>query len=297
MLAAGAAIGRPCQGPRLLRGAEPGGLRPGPAHHRRDLRCLLAGALQPAGRVCPGHHPAGAGAGGRLGRVRERARIHLPSAPGRQVPLDLLLHAEPRPQRRRRRVQPEAADGPQGSLLRLCRRHLALFRRHGDAGADQFDQQGRRPDGADQADAPGPGDPRRPRHGLRLDPFGGIRRRAAQGEEAARPRPAADRHRAVPVRRLSARRAHQLPGQSGLLARQAGDRPPVLPDQPRSARARQDDDRGQVPGDGRSDARHRRQAEGRSGHRRHADPGDRRRLSRLQHHSRSRSTTSACARR
>ena len=181
------------------------GIRPGPSHGPGDLRCLGQADLQPADRLRAGLDQGDPEPCGKLGDFAGRAPIHVSSAQGRQVSQDRGFHADARFRRRRRRLHLRSPDEQGRSVLRLCRRRVALFRGDVDAGADQIGRAGRRCDGQVHADAGRGAVHRRPRHGLRFDPVEGICRQArGRGQEGdARPRPG--RNRALPVRRATTR--------------------------------------------------------------------------------------------
>ena len=101
--------------------------------------------------------------------------------------------------------------------------HLGVFQRHVDAGSDQGNRQGRRPHRQVRAEPARSANDLEPRDGLRLDRIEGICRRDARRRHARNGQPGADRHRPVPVRRLSERRGDPLQGERGLLARRFAD--------------------------------------------------------------------------
>ena len=106
---------RSWQDPGLLRERQPGRIRPGPSHGAGDLRCILGKPIY--NRLTdfePGTTKRAPGPRRKLGRLARRARIHLPSPQGGQVPDDRGFHADARFQRRRRRLhlRAPAQQGP-----------------------------------------------------------------------------------------------------------------------------------------------------------------------------------------
>ena len=90
------------------------------------------------------------------------------------------------------------------------------------------DRQGRRPDGEVRAQ---PARRHRARHlpdGLRVDRLQGVRRPARRRRHQGAAERPAGRHRPLHLRRLPAGRGDPLPGQPGLVERQAADRRPDL---------------------------------------------------------------------
>ena len=135
-----------------------------------------------------------------LGSLGRRARIHLPPAPGRQVPDDRRFHADARLQRRRRGLLVRPPGQQEQPVVQLCRRaagsiSTACRCRTSSSRIDKVDDYTvkftlNRPNAPMLAE---------PRHGLRLDRLQGICRQADGRRPSRGPQPEAGRHRAVPA--------------------------------------------------------------------------------------------------
>ena len=142
----------------LLLGSFAGNFDPGTTPPAR-LRRFVAHRLLAPGRVQAWRDRNRAGPGRELGDFRRRPELHLQAASGREVPDHRLLHADPRPERRRRDllVRAPVQEGQQVEPVRYLPNLLGIFHRHGHAEIRRRMGEGRRPDGqvhADRAEAP-----------------------------------------------------------------------------------------------------------------------------------------------
>ena len=154
--------------PGLLLRGQPGEFPAGDQHHRHQLRRGAAG-LQPADRVQARHDRGRPRPRRKLGNRRRRQDDHLPSAQGRQVPLQQGVQADARLQRRRRAVLVQPAVEDRQSLLQSVGRQVRLFQRHGHAVAARHDREEGRLHRRLPSEVAERRDPRQSGDGFRLD--------------------------------------------------------------------------------------------------------------------------------
>ena len=293
-LACGAAVG---QDAGLLLRRQPRELLPRRQHHRHLVRRQQPD-LQPHRRLRARRHQGRAGPGREAGTSRPTAPIYTFNLrKGVKWHNHRALQADARLQRRRRHLHDRAAVEGERPLLQGHEPEPLVLQRHGHAQAaevgrpkvDDYTVQ----DHAEQARGAVPVEPG---DAVRRRPVEGIRRRDAQGRHAREDRPGADRHRPVLPRAVPEGRGHPLQGLPAVLGRQGQDRRPGVRDHAGRVGALGQAAEGRVPRDAVPEpGRPRRDPQGpeRAGAR---AAGPERRLPRLQHARRSRSTTCACAR-
>ena len=150
-LALAAALTTPALGqdPGLLLRGQPGGLQPAALHRRHHLRCQLARRSTTAWSSSSTARPSSGPALAESWEISDDGlRIHLPSAPGRQVPDHRRLHPDPRSQRRRRGLQLRAPVAAGSSLPQRLGRLLRVLHQRWPARPAEVDREGRRPDRA-----------------------------------------------------------------------------------------------------------------------------------------------------
>ncbi len=152
--------------------------------------------------------------------LRRRARIYVPPAPRREVPVERALHADPRDERRRRALLARAAvEGGPPLPPRLAARSYDYFK---DMGMPELLKSIEKVDDytvrirLTRPDAPFLADLAMPFNVIQSAEYADA---AAAGGHAGEARHAADRHRAVRLRRLPAGRRGPLPRLRRLLGR------------------------------------------------------------------------------
>ena len=232
-----------------------------------------------------------------VGDFARRQGLYVPPAQGREMAQPPRLEADARLQRRRHDLRDRAAVEGIQSVLQGHEPEPLVLHGHGHAQVDQVGGPGQRLHGPDHAREARGALPVESGDGVRRRAVEGIRGRDAQGRHAREDRPGTDRHRPVLSRPLHQGRHPPLQGLPAILWRQGEDRRPDLLDHAGRLGALGQAAEGRMPCDalpqsGRS--RHDPQGQER---RRARAARPQRRLSRLQHARRSRSTTCGCARR